>query len=207
MLLVKPVIEPVGESRPNADVFSELEVRLGLSEGPTEDETEALFHVARTAARQRRRGRPRRWRAPCRPAATARSSSSTCIPRTADRKVHLFPADVPTLAPGGLYSYQADPATGDRPLALISPASEKTISSTLGELRTRPAVLHMHTGDAAARGVATATPSACSTRSARCIAWSRSRDAIREGTVSLAKGLWRRSSFNQSTATRSPRRR
>ena len=47
MLLVKPVIEPVGESRPNADVFSELEVRLGLSEGPTEDETEALFHVAR----------------------------------------------------------------------------------------------------------------------------------------------------------------
>ena len=62
MLLVKPVIEPVGESRPNADVFSELEVRLGLSEGPTEDETEALFHVARTAARQHRRGRPRRWR-------------------------------------------------------------------------------------------------------------------------------------------------
>jgi len=26
-------------------------------------------------------------------------------------------------------------------------------------------------------------------------------DAVREGTVSLAKGLWRRSSFNQSTAT------
>jgi anaerobic selenocysteine-containing dehydrogenase len=26
-------------------------------------------------------------------------------------------------------------------------------------------------------------------------------DAIREGTVSLAKGLWRRSTFNQSTGT------
>jgi anaerobic selenocysteine-containing dehydrogenase len=26
-------------------------------------------------------------------------------------------------------------------------------------------------------------------------------DAVREGTVSMAKGLWRRSSFNQSTAT------
>ena len=47
MQLVKPVIEPVGESRPNVEVFSELEVRLGLCDGPTEDETEALFHVAR----------------------------------------------------------------------------------------------------------------------------------------------------------------
>ena len=52
-----------------------------------------------------------------------------------------------------LYSYQPDPGTGDHPLALISPASEKTISSTLGELRTRPATMLMHPDDAAARGL------------------------------------------------------
>ena len=45
---------------------------------------------------------------------------------------------------GGLYGYQPDPATERYPLALISPASEKTITSTLGELRERAAVLQMH---------------------------------------------------------------
>ena len=73
---VKPVIEPVGESRPNVDVFSELEVRLGLSDGPTEDETEALFRVARRCpATSARSSSPTAW--PRRPAATTRSSSST----------------------------------------------------------------------------------------------------------------------------------
>ena len=36
--------------------------------------------------------------------------------------------------PPGLYGYQPDPATPEFPLALISPASERTISSTLAEL-------------------------------------------------------------------------
>ena len=34
----------------------------------------------------------------------------------------------------GLYRFQPDPATEQYPLTLISPASERTISSTLGEL-------------------------------------------------------------------------
>jgi anaerobic selenocysteine-containing dehydrogenase len=154
MQLIKPVIEPVGESRPNVDVFSELEVRLGLSEGPTEDEAEALLHVARhlpgdTGEIVLGDG------VALAPGGNRPVQFVDVTPLTSDGKVHLFPADVATLAPGGLYSYQEDPATGDHPLALISPASEKTISSTLGELRTRPAALHMHTSDAAARGLAT----------------------------------------------------
>ena len=42
--LVKPVIEPVGESRPNVVVFGELAARLGV--GTEEDETDTLLRVA-----------------------------------------------------------------------------------------------------------------------------------------------------------------
>jgi anaerobic selenocysteine-containing dehydrogenase len=200
MLLVKPVIEPFGESRPNADVFGELEVRLGLSDGPAEDETEALFNVARRLPGDA--GEVVLADGVALPPGGNRPIQFVDVhPLTADRKVHLFPADVPTLAPGGLYSYQEDPATGDHPLALISPASDKTISSTLGELRTRPAVLHMNLGDATARGVATGDAVRVFNALGEVHCLVEVTDAIREGTVSLAKGLWRRSSFNQSTAT------
>src|SRR5207237_8357945 len=42
--LVRPVIEPRGEARSNAEVFSELADRLGL--GAAEDDYEALMRVA-----------------------------------------------------------------------------------------------------------------------------------------------------------------
>jgi anaerobic selenocysteine-containing dehydrogenase len=200
MMLVKPVIEPVGESRPNADVFSELEVRLGLSDGPTEDETEALFHVARRLPGDT--GEVVLADGVALPPGGNQPIQFVDVhPLTNDRKIHLFPTEVPTLAPGGLYSYQEDPATGDYPLALISPASGKTISSTLGELRTRPAVLHMHTLDAATRGLNTGDAIRVFNALGEVHCLVEVTDAICEGTVSLAKGLWRRSSFNQSTAT------
>jgi anaerobic selenocysteine-containing dehydrogenase len=199
MQLVKPVIEPISESRPNVDVFSELEVRLGLSDGPTEDEAEALLHVA--------------GRLPdgagaivladgiAQPPGGNRPIQFVDVhPLTADGKVHLFPDDVPTLAPDGLYSYQPDPSTDDHPLALISPASEKTISSTLAELRTRPAALHMHPADATARGLSDGDAVRVFNALGEVHCLVEVSDAVREGTVSLAKGLWRRSTFNQATA-------
>jgi len=199
MLLVKPAIEPVGESRPNVDVFSELEVRLGLSDGPTEDETEALLQVA---------GKLPNGAGPIvlgegvaqPPGGDHPIQFVDVHPLTADGKAHLFPTDVPTLAPGGLYSYQADPSTDDYPLALISPASEKTISSTLGELRTRPATLHMHPADATARGLSDGDAVRIFNALGEVHCLVEVSDAIREGTVSMAKGYWRRSTFNQSTA-------
>ena len=47
--LVRPVIEPVGEARPNPEVFSELAERLGV--GEAEEETDTLLRVAGAAAR------------------------------------------------------------------------------------------------------------------------------------------------------------
>ena len=42
--LVRPVIEPVGEARPNPAVFSELGERLGI--GEAEEETDTLIRIA-----------------------------------------------------------------------------------------------------------------------------------------------------------------
>ena len=51
------------------------------------------------------------------------------FPNTPDRKVDLFPAALDAIAPLGLYRLPAGPGDRDRyPLALISPASERTIS-------------------------------------------------------------------------------
>ena len=76
------------------------------------------------------------------------------FPRTPDQKVHLFPAELDREAPLGLYGYQPDPGSAQFPLALISPASERTISSTLGELPRPEVKLLLHPDDAATRGIA-----------------------------------------------------
>jgi anaerobic selenocysteine-containing dehydrogenase len=122
------------------------------------------------------------------------------FPLTPDRKAHLCPPELDAEAPGGLYAYRPDPATGQYPLALISPASEKTVSSTLGELRERAAKLQMHPSDAAARKLSEGDPARVFNALGEVqvpVAINREMPA---GTVSLPKGLWRKSTYNGSTA-------
>jgi anaerobic selenocysteine-containing dehydrogenase len=198
--LGRPVIDPVGEARSNADVFGALARRMGLlREGEPDGELEMLLRVMD--------GLPGEigadlsaGRAATSPWNGAPIQFVDVFPRTPDAKVNLFPDDLEREAPLGLYRYQPDPATAQFPLALISPASERTISSTLGELP-RPAVrLEMHPADASARGVADGDDVRVFNErgEVRCTlrvgAW------IRPGTVMLPKGLWRRNLANGATA-------
>jgi anaerobic selenocysteine-containing dehydrogenase len=119
---------------------------------------------------------------------------------TPDGKVDLAPDHLAAEAPMGLYGYQADPGTREFPLALISPASERSISSTLAELP-RPSIrLSINPSDAEARGLKDGDPVRIFNRrgEVRCAlqigSW------IRSGTVSLPKGLWRRHTSNGFTA-------
>jgi anaerobic selenocysteine-containing dehydrogenase len=194
--LVRPVIEPYGEARPNTEVFSELSARLGI--GEAEEETVTLLRIASRLP-------------PALSAELMETGSATppfggapvqfvdVFPRTPDQKVDLFPEALDHTAPAGLYGYQPDPATDRYPLALISPASEKTISSTLGELRERPAVLQMHPEDAKARGLATDDPVRVFNDLGEVQCPVALNPEIRPGTVSMPKGLWRRSTYNGST--------
>jgi anaerobic selenocysteine-containing dehydrogenase len=197
--LVRPVIEPVGESRPNPEVFADLARRLGVSRGhgDPELETETLMRIAGRMANgigvslmEDGRATPPQDGAPV--------QFVSVMPATPDAKVDLFPT---AAAPAeSLYRYQPDPATPEYPLALISPATAKTVSSTLGELRTRPASVELNPADAADRGIVDGDAVRVFNQlgSVECPA-SLSGDLPR-GTACLAKGLWRRSTHNGLTA-------
>jgi anaerobic selenocysteine-containing dehydrogenase len=195
--LVNRVIEPVGEARPNAEVFSELAARLGV--GEAEEETDTLLRIMSKLPPQIG-------------AELAANGSATppyggapiqfvdVFPLTADRKIELFSTAMDHGAPAGLYGYQPDPATDAFPLALISPASEKTVSSTLGELRERAAVLQMHPADATARGLATDDPVRVFNELGEVHCPVALNPDIRPGIVTLPKGLWRKSTYNGLTS-------
>jgi anaerobic selenocysteine-containing dehydrogenase len=122
------------------------------------------------------------------------------FPLTADRKVDLFPEAIAGDAPAGLYGYQPDPATESFPLALISPASEKTVSSTLGELRERAAMLHIHPADAAERGIAQSDAVRVFNALGEFHCPANLTLDVRRGTVSFAKGVWRKNTYNGFTS-------
>jgi anaerobic selenocysteine-containing dehydrogenase len=197
--LGKPVIEAVGESRSNMEVFSELMVRLGLDEGSgLEEDYETLLRVTQALPEPQRDGLLTDGLAP-HPVGDHPIQFVTIFPNTPDKKAHLFPADLVTIAPEGLYSYQPDPATDAYPLALISPSSEKTINSTLGELRARTATIYMHAADAAARGLTSGDAVRVFNALGEVHCFVDVGDGIAPGTVTMAKGLWRKSTLNQQT--------
>ena len=195
--LVRPVIEPQGEARPNADVFSELAERLGL--GCAEEDPETLLRI--TARMPGGVGTEVLERGIATPPHDGRPVQFVDVfPLTPDRKVNLFPEAIAADAPMGLYGYQPDPSTDRFPLALISPATEKSISSTLAELRERAAVLHIHPADAAARGIAQNDPVRVFNALGELQCPADLTADIREGTVAFSKGVWRRNTYNGSTS-------
>jgi anaerobic selenocysteine-containing dehydrogenase len=198
--LAKPVIEPVGDARSNADVFGALLQELGLDEpGDPSGELEEMLHVVSRlpgtvgdeisehgAAIPPHGGRPIQF--------------VDVFPLTDDGRIDLFPASIGAEAPAGLYGYQPDPATPEFPLALISPASERTISSTLAELPRPEVRLLMHPDDAGDRGLKDGDRVHVFNGLGEVRCPLQIGASIRPGTVSLPKGLWRRHTANGYTA-------
>jgi anaerobic selenocysteine-containing dehydrogenase len=197
--LARPVIDAVGEARPNVEVFSELSQRLGLRD-EAESEGEVLMRVTGSIPDALRdallAGEV------VEPPTGARPVQFVDVaPGTPGRKVRLCPAELDDAAASGLYAYLPDPATERYPLTLISPASDKTISSTLGELRTRSSLLYMHADDAAAREIAEGDIVRVHNELGEVHCPVTLGREIARGTVSLPKGLWSRSTLNGSTGT------
>ncbi|MGC4084947.1 MAG: molybdopterin-dependent oxidoreductase [Vicinamibacterales bacterium] len=199
--IVRPVVEPVGESRSNADVFGELCARLGLLQ---DDEPageldlmlkviDALPGTIGDDLRHERRPAPAFGTRPI--------QFVDVFPNTPNRKIDLCPAHLDREAPAGLYGYQPDPATERYPLALISPSSDKTISSTLGELPGADGKLLMHPDDAAARGLEDNDAVRVFNDLGELHCTLNVVPTIRPGTISLPKGLWRRTMRNGVTGT------
>ncbi len=196
------VVPAHGEARPNHEVFAELCRRTGVAM-PGDPET--AEEIERTLLASSPRGE--RLAADLgrdRIAYLAEGASPVpfvdAFPRTADGRIHLAPEALDRETPHGLYHYQPEPAGAPFPLALISPATDRTISSTLGELHREDVPVALHPDDAAARGLREGDRvrvfNALGT--VRCRA--RIDPALREGVAFLPKGLWSHQTESGTTA-------
>jgi anaerobic selenocysteine-containing dehydrogenase len=199
--LGRPVIDAVGEARSNADVFGELASRLELlKEDESKGELDLLLNIL--DALPASIGTDLRADVtPSPPFGPRPVQFVDVFPNTPDRKVDLFPSQYEREAPMGLYNFQPDPATEKYPLALISPSSERTINSTLGQLPRPDVKLVMHPDDARPRGLADGDLVRIFNDLGEVHCTLQVLPAIRRGTVSLPKGLWRRSTRNGVTVT------
>jgi anaerobic selenocysteine-containing dehydrogenase len=199
--IVRPVIDAIGESRSNADVFGDLCKRLGvLEEEQSADELSLLVDVLGQLPPSIG-GSLQAGTRPLPPCGDAPIQFVDVFPNTPDRKVNLFPEELEAVAPAGLYRYQPDPVTERYPLTLISPASDRTISSTLAELPRPDVKLVMHPSDAGARGLEDNDLVRVFNDLGEVHCTLRVSASVRPGTTSLPKGLWRRSTRNGLTGT------
>jgi anaerobic selenocysteine-containing dehydrogenase len=200
MQFIQPVVDAVGHARPNTQVFSEVEALMGLQrDGDAADELDmvmsVLGHLPQKVGEALGTGN---LAAP--PCGLTPVQFVDVFPGTADGKVHLFPDELSRAATAGLYTFQPDPATAEYPLALISPASDRTINSTLGELITRPAVLTISPADARERNLGEDDPVRVFNALGEVHCRATVSPMMLPGTVALNKGLWSRHTANGATA-------
>jgi len=202
--LAPPAAPAAGEARPNHDVFAELCRRTGVAR---EGEAETAEAIADAILATSPRADELRARVAGGGAAFPREGPAPvqfvdAFPNTHDRRVHLVPEALDAECPGGLYHYAPDPAAGNTryPLALISPGTDRTISSTLGELHRAPVPLGLSPEDAAARGIADGDRVRVFNElgSVRCRA--RIDPDLRPGVAFLPKGIWSHNTDSGTTA-------
>ncbi len=194
-----PVVAPRGEARPNVEVFAALGRAMGFADEPFGWDSATAFERVAAALSvggepaDRERLRAGGWQRPA-PEALPVQFVDT-FPRTADGRIHLAPPD---LGPEP-YRYRP-PRTGRWPLALISPASARRISSSLGEVGRQELTLSLHPEDAAVRGIASGDRVRVFNDLGEVVCAVRLDARLRPGVARLPKGAWRRASGNGATA-------
>jgi anaerobic selenocysteine-containing dehydrogenase len=200
MQLAAPVIDGVGESRSNPDVFADLLRRAGLDQpADPADDLDNMFQVLRELPPAVGDGLREHRIAPA-PFAGRPVQFVDVFPRTPNGKIQLCPEGLDRQAPLGLYGFQADPATADYPLALISPASNRTISSTLGELPRPQVRLEIHPDDAGPRAIDDGDEVRIFNALGEVHVHAHVTVLVGRGTVSMPKGVWRRHTGNGLTS-------
>lgn len=188
-------IEPLGEARPNGALFEELLRRLELHRPGDDFSSRALLR--RVVGDED----------------TARALESEGIvfppcgehpvqfvdvfPRTPGGRIQLVP---PELEQGGEFYRYRPLVDAQHPLTLISPATEKLISSSLGELLPGLQPVHVHPADAAARGIAEGERVRLWNEHGEVVTRAHLDPHLRPGVVALHKGLWARHTENGATS-------
>jgi anaerobic selenocysteine-containing dehydrogenase len=188
----RAVVGPAGEARPNHDVFSELCRRTGVAKtGDPETADEIADAILETSPRGTQlRRRLRDGGIAFLEQGAAPVPFVDVFPNTPDGRVHLVPEDLDREAPGGLYRYDPAKPEDRYPLALISPASDRTISSTLGERHRAPVSVELHPADALDRGIGEGDRVRVFNDLGEVFCPARLSGALRPGVVMLPKGAW-----------------
>jgi anaerobic selenocysteine-containing dehydrogenase len=202
----EPVIPPQGESLPNTEIFRRLAARFGFDDPIfTVTDAELMDDAVDPGDSRllglRPSGLPLDRAVPMQIDGQEAILFANVFPRTRSGKVELASSYLGDKYDQLLAGYQ--PFVSPYPLSLITPASDKRITSTFGGLEpsASAAPLEMHPADARARGL---------TDSMTVTVWNdlgevhlplRVTDAVRPGVVCSLKGAWFSTSDNGQTVS------
>lgn len=198
---VRPVMPRVGEARPNSEVFGLLGRAMGWDdEAFGWDEVTSFEQAVRHLETDGVTPDVERLLSgalelPIYDGVPAPVMFATAWPRTADRKVHLAPAAL------GPDPYRYQPVASEGQLTLISPGTNKTISSTFGETNIPVLYVELHPDEARARGIADNDRVRVFNDLGEVYCIVHVTDRVRPGVAWMPKGVWSRASGNGRTAT------
>jgi anaerobic selenocysteine-containing dehydrogenase len=201
-----PVIPPQGEALPNTEIFRRLSARFSFTDAAFTATDPELMDDALDPADPRLSGvRPSQIPTDRATAMTAKGEEfvlfDNVFPKTPSGKVELVSTYLHNKYGAALPDYR--PVDSPYPLALISPASDKRITTTFGGCRdsAAPPPLEMHPDDARARGLRDGD---------RVKVWNdlgevhltvEITEHVPPGVVCSLKGAWMRTSDNGQTIT------
>ena len=202
----EPVIPPQGEALPNTEIFRRLAARFGYTEPCFTASDHDLMDEAVDPADPRLGGvRPSRIATDRAIAMTVNGHDAmmfdNVFPQTPSGKIELASSYLQKKYGARLPSFR--PVESRFPLALISPASDQMITSTVGgtSIADDTPPLEMHPDDATPRGLV---------EGQRVRVWNdlgevrlalKITDAVPRGVVSSLKGFWMRTTDNGQTVS------
>ena len=200
------VIPPQGESLPNTEIFRRLAARFGFTDLIFRADDRALMDDAVDAADPRMGGLVGSRVAPDRAlsmdvAGEPARMFHNVAPRTPSGKIELASPYLEGKYGARLPSFR--PVASAYPLALITPASDRRITSTFGGLSTNDGTppIEMHPDDARPRGLVDGVLVRMWNDLGEVRLPLRITEAVRPGVVSSLKGAWLRSSDNGQTVS------
>jgi anaerobic selenocysteine-containing dehydrogenase len=199
-----PVVDPVGESRPNHEVFSEICDRIGLGrdDDPRGDRRIIDSMLAPTYGANGVGARLAAGDLVTPEFGDRPIQFVDVFPLTDDTKIHLLPEELDEEAAdrGGLYHFAALPGTDEFPLALISPAHKLQISSTFGQLNADIVPVQLHPDDARQRAIENGDEVRVFNERGAVICTASINDALRPGVACIPKGTWDHNTRSGNTA-------
>ena len=199
-----PVIAPVGESLPNTEIFRRLAARFGFDEPIFRMSDAQLMDEAVDLNDPRMKGH-RASELPLDSALSMEYDGEEPVlfrnvwPTTRSGKIELQSSLLDERYGAALPTFR--PVDSSYPLTLISPASDKRITSTFGGLSANDATpaLEMHPDDAASRRLSDGHWVRVWNDLGEVYLPLRVTNAMRPGVVCSEKGAWLRTSSNQQT--------